>query len=100
MSKRPKKVDLEGKGGLDQFFNTFSMFREPISLTYYIFLFLDFKGVAQCKGHRFESTQTRVLPGIRYDVQSFLTSLASWIRADQRFRNILEPVHTNILRQS
>ena len=41
MSKTPKKVDLEGKGGSDQFFNTFPMFREPISFTYYFFLFLD-----------------------------------------------------------
>ena len=41
MSKTPKKVDLEGKGGSDQFFNTFSMFREPISLIYEFSLFLD-----------------------------------------------------------
>ena len=44
MNKTPKKMDLEGKGGSDQFFNTFSMFREPISLIYDFFLFLDCVG--------------------------------------------------------
>ena len=41
MSKTPKKVVLGGKGGSDEFLNTFSMFREAVFLIYYFFLFLD-----------------------------------------------------------
>ena len=41
MIKTPQTIDLKGKGALENFVNTFSTFRETISLIYYFFLLLD-----------------------------------------------------------
>ena len=51
MSKTPKKVDLEGKGGSDQFFNTCPSFREPISSIYEFFLFLYWVPLSESISH-------------------------------------------------